>query len=141
MNFPTEWDSNILAEKDYRKLEKIKLDQSEQKSIKRLKSILNPFLEITELLKGSSYGTYSLMNPALLEIKNNFHSEGVDMVEINFEDKESSFDNNSKRIPIDEPVDCNGLINNIKLSLSATIDNYWKDLSGPKTILFSLLDP
>ena len=54
MNFPTEWNSNILAEKDYRKLEKIKLDQSEQKSIKRLKSILNPFLEITELLKGSS---------------------------------------------------------------------------------------
>src|SRR6266536_2368663 len=119
MNFPTQWDSNSLAVKDYRKLEKIRLIQDEQNLIRDLKSILKPFVEITELLKGNSHCTYSLMNPVLLEIKNKLRSEST----IN------SVNRDNRRIQINEPVNCTGLINEIKLTLSAAIDHYWKDLS------------
>jgi hypothetical protein len=76
--------------------------------IQNLKLILNPFSEITELLKGSN--TYSLINPILLEIKNKFHSKGANTGEINLEDKEADSDKHSKRIQINDPVDCTGLI-------------------------------
>src|SRR6266542_5340855 len=142
MNLPTQWFSYGLAKKDSKKLEKIKLNQDEQNLIRDLKSTLNPFLEITELLKGSSICcTYSIMNPVLLKIKNNFCSESSNTVEINFEDEESAFDKDNRRIHIDEPVDCTGLINKIKLTLSAALDHYWKDISDPKLIILSLLDP
>jgi hypothetical protein len=62
----------------------------------------------------------------------------MNTVEINFEDKESTF---GKGIQIDNPVDCSGLIDKIKLALSVAVDYYWKDLSDPKLILYSLLDP
>ncbi|CAB5374909.1 unnamed protein product [Rhizophagus irregularis] len=133
MKFPTYWKSYSLAEK----YEKIRLTQDEQKLIQDLKSLLGPFLEITEILREGAYCTYSLINPALLEIKNKFCSESVTTVEINFEDEESTFD---KRIQIDEPVNCDGLIDKIKLSFSAAIDNYWRDISDPKLILYSLFD-
>src|SRR6266536_1455717 len=130
MNFPTQWDSNNLAVKDYRKSEKIRLFQYEQNLIQDLKLILKPFVEITELLKGNSHCTYSLMNPVLLEIKNRFRSEStINSVKINFENEESSFGKDNRRIQINEPVDCTSLINKIKLTLSAAIDYYWKDLS------------
>ncbi|CAG8716763.1 23153_t:CDS:2 [Rhizophagus irregularis] len=134
MKFPTYWKSYSLAEK----YEKIRLTQDELKLIQDLKSLLGPFLEITEILREGAYCTYSLINPALLEIKNKFCSESVTTVEINFEDEESTFD---KRIQIDEPVNCDGLIDKIKLSFSAAIDNYWRDISDPKLILYSLFDP
>jgi len=81
--------------------------------IQDLKSILKPFLEITDRLKESNYCTYSLMNPVLLEIKNRFCLENMNAEEINVENEESTFDNNNRRIKINEPVDCTGLINKI----------------------------
>ncbi|GBC05829.1 hypothetical protein RclHR1_06450007 [Rhizophagus clarus] len=132
MNLPTYW--NHTLDKKY---DKIKLTQDEQKLIQELKLILRPFLEITELLREGNNCTYSLINPALLEIKNTFCSENLNTLEINFEDEESTFD----RIQIDEPVNCAGLIDEIKLSLCAAVNYYWKDLSNPESILFSLLDP
>src|SRR2546430_10292127 len=109
MNFPTQWEdsNNSLAVKDYRKLEKIRLIRNEQNFIRDLKSILKPFVEITELLKGNSHCTYSLMNPVLLEIKNKFRSEStINSVKIDFENEESSFGKDNRRIQINEPVDC-----------------------------------
>ncbi|GBB85276.1 hypothetical protein RclHR1_11830007 [Rhizophagus clarus] len=130
MNLPTDWDH--IFDKKY---EKIRLTQDEQKFIQDLKLILRPFLEITELVREGT--TYSLLNPALLEIKNTFHSGNMNKVEINFEDEGPTFN----RIQIDKAVNCTGLIDKIKLTLYAAIDHYWKDLSDPKLILYSLLDP
>ncbi|CAG8534902.1 12158_t:CDS:2 [Rhizophagus irregularis] len=142
MNFPTQWDFENLAKKDLIKSEKIRLTQDEEKLIQELKSILDPFSEIIELLKGNC--TYSLISPLLLEIKNKFYSEDVNTVEINFEDEGQEAKDSNKnnyRIQINEPVDCTGLIDKIKLNLSVAIDHYWKDLLDPNLILFSILDP
>ncbi|CAB4493629.1 unnamed protein product [Rhizophagus irregularis] len=143
MNFPTQWDFENLAKKDLIKSEKIRLTQDEEKLIQELKSILDPFSEIIELLKGNC--TYSLINPLLLEIKNKFYSEDVNTaVEINFEDEGQEAKDSNKndyRIQINEPVDCTGLIDKIKLNLSVAMDHYWKDLLDPNLILFSILDP
>ena len=72
-----------------------------------------------------------------------FNHEAVQSCDnkIDFENEESSFGKDNRRIQINEPVDCASLINKIKLTLSAAIDYYWKDLSDPELILFSLLDP
>ncbi|CAB5370749.1 unnamed protein product [Rhizophagus irregularis] len=136
MNFPSQYSSDCFAIKDYRKFEKIRLTQNEMNLIRDLKSILDPFLEITELLKGNN--TYSLINPVLLEIKNKFCSESGNNMEINFEDEVTD---RNRRIQINEPVDCTGLIDRIKLNLSAAIDHYWKDILDPNFIFFSILDP
>lgn len=58
-------------------------------------------------------------------------------VKFDFDNEESTF---SRRIQINGPVDYAGLIDKIKLNLSAAIDHYWKDLSDSKFILYSLLD-
>ncbi|EXX57588.1 E2 ubiquitin-conjugating protein UBC5 [Rhizophagus irregularis DAOM 197198w] len=135
MDFPTYWDYSSSDTEEY---EKIRLTQDEQNLIRDLKSILCPFLEIAKLLRKGNHYTYSLINPALLEIKNKFYLENVNTVEINFEDKELNF---NTRIQIDEPVNCAGLIDKINHTLSAAIDHYWKVLSDPELILYSLLDP
>ncbi|EXX64832.1 hypothetical protein RirG_139030 [Rhizophagus irregularis DAOM 197198w] len=136
MNFPSQYSSDCFAIKDYRTFEKIRLTQNEMNLIRDLKSILDPFLEITELLKGNN--TYSLINPVLLEIKNKFCSESGNNMEINFEDEVTD---RNRRIQINELVDCTGLIDRIKLNLSAAIDHYWKDILDPNFIFFSILDP
>ncbi|GBC41325.2 ubiquitin-conjugating enzyme [Rhizophagus irregularis DAOM 181602=DAOM 197198] len=142
MNLSTCWDPHILIRKDFRKCEQIMLSHDEQRSIQNLQSILKPFLEITELLREGIHCTYSLINPALLNIKNKkFCSENVNTMntmEIDSEDEEFTFD---ERIQIVESANCTELIDEIKFFLSAAIDHYWKDLSDPKLILFSLLDP
>ena len=40
--------------------------------IKNLRPILRPFSEATELLEGSNYCTFSIMNPILIGIKKQF---------------------------------------------------------------------
>ncbi|CAB4431218.1 unnamed protein product [Rhizophagus irregularis] len=99
MNFPTSWKSFSYVAKKYKK---IGLTEDEQNLIRDLKSILCPFLEIAKLLREGNHYTYSLINPALLEIKNKFYLENMNTVEINFEDEELTFD---KRIQIDEPIE------------------------------------
>ncbi|CAB4494558.1 unnamed protein product [Rhizophagus irregularis] len=135
MNFPTYWNFSSYVTEKY---EKISLTEDEQNLIRDLKSILCPFLEIAKLLREGNHYTYSLINPALLEIKDKFYLENMNTVEINFEDEELTFD---KRIQIDEPVNCAGLIDKINHTLSVAIDYYWKVLSEPELILYSLLDP
>ena len=117
MNFPTQWHSDSLAGKNYKKFEEIRLNESEQNSIEDLKSLLKPFLEITELLKERSYCIYSMMNSVLLEMKNNFCTESMNTLVINFENEESAFDRDNRKIQINGHVNCTGLIDKIKLNL------------------------
>ena len=49
--------------------------------------------------------------------------------------------NATRKIRISEPVNCNGLIEKIKLHLFVAIDHYWDDFTLPHILLSSLLDP
>ncbi|CAB5370731.1 unnamed protein product [Rhizophagus irregularis] len=133
MNFPTVWYPHSLPLKNHGKFSRIMLHQSEEELIRDLQSILKPFLEITELIREGNYCTYSLINPALLEIKNNLCLEGNSTVQI-----QSTF---GRRIQLNGPVDCTGLIDKIKLNLSAAISHYWRDILDPNFTHFSILDP
>ncbi|RIA82594.1 hypothetical protein C1645_835123 [Glomus cerebriforme] len=141
VGLPTQWSSSFLAKKYIKTFEKIGLTQDELNFIQDLKSVLNPFLEVTELLKVDVHCTFPLIIPLLIELKNRFYSDNINASEINFNDEESAFDKDNKRIQINEPVNCTGLINEIRHNLSAAMDHYWKDLLNPKLILFILLDP
>ncbi|CAB4381656.1 unnamed protein product [Rhizophagus irregularis] len=140
MNFPTVWYPHSLPLKNHGKFSRIMLHQSEEELIRDLQSILKPFLEITELIREGNYCTYSLINPALLEIKNNLCLEGNSTVQIqiDFKNEESTF---GRRIQLNGPVDCTGLIDKIKLNLSAAISHYWRDILDPNFTHFSILDP
>jgi len=128
--------------------------------IQDLIPVLQPFAAATEILGGSSYCTHSIMNPILIDIKKKLHpitQQGARVAEqINFNNNdETVFDediaveddeqpppiNATRRIRINEPVNCNGLIDKIKLSLFAAINHYWSDLTSPDMLLPTLLDP
>ncbi|GBC41328.2 ubiquitin-conjugating enzyme [Rhizophagus irregularis DAOM 181602=DAOM 197198] len=111
MNFPTVWYPHSLPLKNHGKFSRIMLHQSEEELIRDLQSILKPFLEITELIR----------------------EEGNSTVQI-----QSTF---GRRIQLNGPVDCTGLIDKIKLNLSAAINHYWRDILDPNFTHFSILDP
>jgi hypothetical protein len=69
--------SDSDSKKDYKTLQKIMLSQDEWEFLKDIKPILQPFAEATELLGGSSYCTFSLMNPILIGIKKRFKSSSL----------------------------------------------------------------
>lgn len=60
------------SKKDYKTLNSIMLSTEEWELIKELRPILRPFAEATELLGGSNYCTFSMINPVLILIKNQF---------------------------------------------------------------------
>ena len=66
--------SDSDSKNDYKTLQKIMLSQDEWDLLKDLKPILRPFAEATELLGGSNYCTFSIMNPVLIGIKKRFAS-------------------------------------------------------------------
>ncbi|CAI2199000.1 19860_t:CDS:2, partial [Funneliformis geosporum] len=147
------------SKKDYKRLSTIMLTTEEWDLIRDLLPILNPFAEATEILGGSNYCTHSIMIPILIDIKKRFHpttSRGILAArKIIFDNDEVSFDeeiaieddeqpppvNATRKIRISEPVNCNGLIEKIKLHLFVAIDHYWDDLTSPDILLPSLLDP
>src|SRR6266540_6470926 len=99
------------------------------------------------------------MNPILIDIKKRFHpitSHGTAAARnINFNNDEMAFDedivveddeqppptNATRKIKINESVNCNGLIDKIKLNFFAAMDHYWNDLTSPDMLLPNLLDP
>jgi hypothetical protein len=99
------------------------------------------------------------MIPILIDIKKRFHSttsRGIlaarkiilDNDEVSFDEEIAIEDdeqpppvNATRKIRISEPVNCNGLIEKIKLHLFVAIDHYWNDLTSPDILLPSLLDP
>lgn len=48
------------------------LSSDEWDLLKELKPVLQPFAEATDLLGGSNYCTFSIMNPILIQIKKQF---------------------------------------------------------------------
>jgi hypothetical protein len=60
------------SKKDYKTLHSIMLSSEEWDLLKDLKPVLRPFAEATDLLGGSNYGTFSMMNPILIQIKRQF---------------------------------------------------------------------
>jgi hypothetical protein len=60
------------TKKDYKTLNSIMLSTEEWELIQDLRPILRPFAEATELLGGSNYCTFSMINPILILIKKQF---------------------------------------------------------------------
>ncbi|CAB5112590.1 unnamed protein product [Rhizophagus irregularis] len=162
--------NDLDSKKDYKRLNSIMLTSDEWDLIQDLIPVLKPYAEATELLGGSSYCTHSMMNPILINIKKRFHpstSRGVaaaEKININFGDNDTAFDEdmaieeneqlqagiednerqlltNNKRTQINNPVNCYGLIDQIKLSLFTAMNYYWNDLTSPDKLLPTLLDP
>ena len=66
----TKFDSD--SKKDYKTLHSIMLSSDEWELLKDLRPVLRPFAEATDLLGGSNYCTFSMMNPILIQIKKRF---------------------------------------------------------------------
>ena len=62
------------SKKDYKTLQSIMLSPEEWDLLKELRPVLRPFAEATDLLGGSNYCTFSIMNPILIQIKKQFIS-------------------------------------------------------------------
>ena len=60
------------SKKDYKTLQSIMLSSDEWDLLKELRPVLRPFAEATDLLGGSNYCTFSIMNPILIQIKKQF---------------------------------------------------------------------
>ena len=126
------------------KFTKIMLTDAEWDVINDLKSVLQPFSEATDLLGGSNYCTFSMMNPILISIKKRFcplTSRGFTAAaRVDFTNDKTAFDDNifiededeevtlttntSRKIKINQPVNCTGLVDKVKLNLYAAMDHY-----------------
>jgi hypothetical protein len=60
------------SKKDYKTLFDIMLSSEEWDLLRDLRPILRPFAEATDLLGGSNYCTFSIINPVLIQIKKDF---------------------------------------------------------------------
>jgi hypothetical protein len=60
------------SKKDYKTLQSIMLSSEEWDLLRDLRPILQPFAEATDLLGGSNYCTFSIINPILIQIKKQF---------------------------------------------------------------------
>lgn len=69
--------TDLDSKKDYKMLQKIMLSSEEWDLLKSLKPILQPFSEATDLLGGSNYCTFSIMNPILIGIKKRFAPNNI----------------------------------------------------------------
>src|SRR3954451_830301 len=159
--------NDLDSKKDYKRLNSIMLTSDEWDLIQDLIPVLKPYAEATELLGGSNYCTHSMMNPILINIKKRFRpsssrgTAAVERININFNDNNTAFDEDividdeneqpqaeveihsqqlPKRIQINNPVNCHGLMDKIKLGLFAAMNYYWNDLTSPNKLLPTLLD-
>jgi len=86
------------SKSDYKRLNDIMLTTEEWDLIRDLIPVLQPFAAATEILGGSSYCTYSIMNPILIDIKKRFYplTEGgiraIRQININGNNFETPFD-------------------------------------------------
>ena len=46
-----------------------------------------------------------------------------------------------KQPGLNDPIDCNGLVNTIKKTLYGAMDHYWENITAPGALFSSLLDP
>ncbi len=136
------------SKKDYKRLNAIMLISEEWDLIHDLILILHSFTEVTEILGGSNYCTYLIINSILIEIKKWFcptTSRGTAATKnINFNNNEMAFDKNIV-IEDDEQLSqlvnyYNSLIDKIKLNLFVAMNHYWNNLISSDMLLSNLLD-
>jgi hypothetical protein len=60
------------SKKNYKTLYSIMLSSDEWDLLRQLRPVLRPFAEATDLLGGSNYCTFSMINPVLIQIKKEF---------------------------------------------------------------------
>ncbi|RIB02306.1 hypothetical protein C2G38_2125544 [Gigaspora rosea] len=90
--------SNALeARKDAKRLKEIQLIENEWDMMRDIVNILEPFFEVTKVLGGSEYATFSYMIPSILELIEKLdcsmeYSDESDYV--NFETTDLVFDDN-----------------------------------------------
>ena len=72
------------SKKDYKTLQSIMLSSEELDLLRDLRPVLRPFAEATDLLGGSNYCTFSIMNPILIQIKKQFVSPTSHNVDQNY---------------------------------------------------------
>ncbi|CAG8510057.1 9777_t:CDS:2, partial [Scutellospora calospora] len=140
----TKSDSN--TKKDFKYLKKILLTDSEWITINELVKILQPFYEATNYLGASNYCTYSVLVPILIDLKNRYQpTDDIEIEDINNYDNDDQdiFDDTSYDEEEDEqaytPINID--IDKIKSNLYNAINYYWSNLTIPKLLLPSLLDP
>jgi hypothetical protein len=75
---------NQDSKKDYKTLYNIMLSSEEWDLLRDLRPLLRPFAEATDLLGGSNYCTFSMMNPILIQIKKQFAPPVSHNVEHNY---------------------------------------------------------
>ncbi|CAG8611509.1 2147_t:CDS:2 [Rhizophagus irregularis] len=126
------------------------LSPEEWDLLKDLKPILRTFSEATELLKGSSYCTISIMTPILIGIKKKFTPNNINY-ELAFDEATDNNDDNeleqlsqqttTRKFNLKVPINTRNLLAKIKSAFYILMDYYWKDLTKPDTLLPNLLDP
>ncbi|GES82766.1 ribonuclease H-like domain-containing protein [Rhizophagus clarus] len=80
--------------------------------LRDLRPILRPFAEATDLLGGSNYCTFSIINPILTQIKKQFASPALHNVNHNYEtafddiidDNDQQFTTNSQKLKLKNPI-------------------------------------
>src|SRR5688572_24367189 len=143
---------------DGKRLSEINLTQDEWAAIKQLIRILEPFASGTELLEGSKYATISFMYDVITEITNGIISsseitpEEIDLtnpttifdndIGIEDPDNDDEIDNHPKRrkILINIPQDCDGLIEKVKSALYIAMKHYW-NVPQDEGLIATFLDP
>ncbi|CAB5336539.1 unnamed protein product [Rhizophagus irregularis] len=118
--------------------------------IQNLVDILEPFAEATDYLGGSSYCTYSIINPVIEEIKKRLkNSLGLPSPPLSpssaTEIDEDVFDyddieDESDQQHVNTPVNTSGLLDSVKKRLYEGLCQYW-NFQDPRTLLATLLDP
>ncbi|CAG8824782.1 1572_t:CDS:2, partial [Cetraspora pellucida] len=153
-----ETETDRVSKREVKQLKKINLTNTEWDTIKELLPILKPFAEATEFLGGSSYSTISFMFYVISILASDLalNDNNDTYVMIDFESSATAFDDDiiyedadeevdeitsgTRRIRINTPQNCNGLIKQIKVALNKSLHHYYSVPSEVGT-LAALLDP
>ncbi|CAG8571159.1 10747_t:CDS:2, partial [Racocetra persica] len=118
------------SKKDYKTLQTIMLSDKEWSAIQNLILVLQPFAEATNLLGSSTYYTYSMMNPILISIKQQFMllalCSNFIMMVLDFSNNKTVFDDNNTN---EEAKNLNTPLNSSQSLLPSILDPRIKNLA------------
>ncbi|CAG8678669.1 6747_t:CDS:1, partial [Acaulospora morrowiae] len=147
-------DENYQIRKESIRLKQINLNDVEWEAITNLITILEPFAEATELLRGSKYATISFMYNAITVITNSLIVfNNFELRQITYGTEETVFDqilnedrtNNEQNTDQTEfqqlniTQDCTNLEEKVKIALYNAMKHYWQILEK-EGMLATLLD-
>lgn len=155
------------SKKDSKRLKEIMITTNEWDLIQKLVDILEPFAEATDYLGGSSYCTYSFINPLIEVIKKKLaqssstspststssssspvlspftsppaNTEEIDEDAFDETELEKEFDG-QHQANLNRPVNTSNLLDMVKEKLYENLCLYW-NFQDPNTLLATLLDP